>query len=162
MINPAPIASQSSLNVGDHEELKFFLSNRLIPSQFNQELSLQRDIASIYREVCVKLVDRGPRRGFHSVWFQPSDCAKSVGSWSMTRIPLHVISAVGLRRIGGIVAHDADSTPCDFSRPIARFNPDRLISLFTPSRHHVGIHVGLRGPAMCPHRATSPLWVPRD
>ena len=75
------------------------------------------------------------------------------------------------------MAHDANSTQCDFSRPIARFNPDRPIarfnpdrpiarfnpdrpmSLFTPRRHHVGIHVGLRGPAMCPHHATSPPWV---
>ena len=89
----------------------------------------------------------------------------------MMRIPLRVISAVRLREIGGIVAHDADSTSCDFSRPITRFNPDRpiarfnpnhWISLFMPHRHHVGIHVGLRGPAMCPHRTTSPLRVPRD
>ena len=89
----------------------------------------------------------------------------------MTRIPLHVISAMGLRKIGGIVAHDADSTPCDFNRTIARFNPDRpiaqfhsdhLISLVTPRRHHVGIHAGLRGPAMCPHRAMSSLQVPQD
>ena len=54
------------------------------------------------------------------------------------------------------MTHDADSTLCDFSRPIARFNPDRPIarfnldrpiarfnpdrpiSLFTPRRHHVG------------------------
>ena len=90
------------------------------------------DRTSIYREVSTKLVDRGPRRGFHSVRFQPSDRAKSVGSWLMTRISLSVISAVGLRVIDGIVAHDADSTPCDFSRPISRFNPDRPISL---SRH---------------------------
>ena len=34
-INPAPIASQLSLNEGDHEELKIFLSNRLISSRFN-------------------------------------------------------------------------------------------------------------------------------
>ena len=89
----------------------------------------------------------------------------------MTQIPLRVISAIGLRKIGGIVAHDADSTPCDFSRQIARFNPDRPIarfnhdipiSLFMPCRHHVGIYAGLRGPAMCPHCATSPLRVPRD
>ena len=89
----------------------------------------------------------------------------------MTRIPLRVISAIGLREIGGIVAHDVDSTPCDFSHqiarfnldcPIARFNPDRPISLFMPHRHHVGIHVGLRGPAMCLHRATSPLRVSRN
>ena len=87
------------------------------------------------------------------------------------RISLSVISAVGSRVIGGTVAHDADSTPCDFSRrimrfnpdrPIARFNPDHLISLFMPRRHHVGIHVGLRGPAMRLHRATSPPWVLHD
>ena len=51
----------------DHEELKIFLLTCLIPSRFNQELSLQRERTSIYREVCAKLVDRGPRRGFHSV-----------------------------------------------------------------------------------------------
>ena len=39
MINPAPIGSQSSLNGGDHEELKILLKNFLIPSRFNQELS---------------------------------------------------------------------------------------------------------------------------
>ena len=50
------------------------------------------------------------------------------------RISLRVISAVRSRVIGGIVAHDADSTPCDFSRPIARFNPDRPIARFNPDR----------------------------
>ena len=87
------------------------------------------------------------------------------------QISLHVISAVGSHIIGGIVAHDADYTPYDVSlpitqfnpdRPIARFNPDHLISLFTPCRHHIGIHVGLRGPAMCLHRAMSLPWVPHD
>ena len=38
MINPALIGSQSSLNAGDHEELKILLKNCLIPSRFNQEL----------------------------------------------------------------------------------------------------------------------------
>ena len=112
----------------NHGELKILLQIRLISSRINQELGLQRERISIYREVCAKLVHRGPRRGFNSVWFQPSDRAKSVGSWPMTRIPLRVISAVGLREIGGIVAHDADSTPCDFSRPIARCNPNRPIA----------------------------------
>ena len=50
------------------------------------------------------------------------------------RISLRVISAVRSRVIGGIVAHDADSTPCDFSHPIARFNPDRPIARFNPDR----------------------------
>ena len=30
-INPAPIASQLSLNAGDHDELEIFLEIRLIP-----------------------------------------------------------------------------------------------------------------------------------
>ena len=86
-------------------------------------------------------------------------------------ITLRVILAVGSHEIGGIVAHDADSTPCDFSRlivrfildrPIARFDPDRPISLFMPRRHYVGIHVGLRGPAMCLHHAMSPSRVPHN
>ena len=47
-------------------------------------------------------------------------------------------------------------------RPIAQFNLVHLISLFTPRRHRVGIHVGLRGPAMCLHRATSPPGVRHD
>ena len=127
----------------------------------------------------------------HDADFTPCDFSRRMARnwWLVTRISLRVISAVRSRVIGGIVAHDADSTPCDFSRPIARFNPDRPIarfnpdrpiarfnpdcpiarfnpdrpiSLFTPRRHHVGIHVGLRGPAMCPHHATSPPWVPHD
>ena len=36
MINPAPIASQSSLNVGDQNELEIFLEICLIPSQIEQ------------------------------------------------------------------------------------------------------------------------------
>ena len=37
-INPAPIASQSSLNGGDHDELEIFLKIWLIPSRINQKL----------------------------------------------------------------------------------------------------------------------------
>ena len=40
-INPAPIASQSSLNAGgggDHDELEIFLEIRLIPSRIDQKL----------------------------------------------------------------------------------------------------------------------------
>ena len=118
----------------------------------------------------------------HYADFTPCDFSRRIARnwWLVTRISLRLISTVRSRVIGGIVARDADSTPCDFSRPIARFNPerpiarfnpdrliarfnpDRLLSLFTPRRHHVGIHVGLRGPAMCPHRATSLPWVPHD
>ena len=67
MINPAPIASQSSLNARDHDELEIFLEIHLISSQIDQKLSLRRERTSIHREVCAKLVDRGPRHGFHSV-----------------------------------------------------------------------------------------------
>ena len=48
-------------------ELKTFLEIRLISLRIDQKLSLQRERTSIYREVCPKLVDRGPRHGFHSV-----------------------------------------------------------------------------------------------
>ena len=109
----------------------------------------------------------------HDADFTPCDFSRQIARnwWLVTRISLRVISAVGSRVIGGIVAHDTDSTLCDFSHPIARFNHDRpialfnhdrLISLFTSRRHHVGVHVGLRGPAMCLPRATSPPWVPHD
>ena len=38
VINPAPIASQSSLNVGEHDELEIFLETRLISSRVDQKL----------------------------------------------------------------------------------------------------------------------------
>ena len=44
MINPAPIASQSSLNAGDHDELEIFLEIRLIPSRMDQKLKNKREI----------------------------------------------------------------------------------------------------------------------
>ena len=37
-INPAQIPSESSLNGGDHDELKIFLEIRLIPSRIDQKL----------------------------------------------------------------------------------------------------------------------------
>ena len=46
-------------------------------------------------------------------------------SWPTTRISLYVISAVGSCEIGGIVAYDADFTPCNFSCQIARNRWDR-------------------------------------
>ena len=49
MISLAPILSKSSLNTGDHEELKIFLSNCLIPSQFNQELRKIRGDTSVFK-----------------------------------------------------------------------------------------------------------------
>ena len=38
VINPAPIASQSSLNKGDRDELEIFLKIGLIPSRIDQKL----------------------------------------------------------------------------------------------------------------------------
>ena len=58
------------------------------------------EMRPIYRKVYAKLVDRDPRHGFHSVRFQSSDRAK-------------------------LVARDADFTPCNFSRHIARNQWDR-------------------------------------
>ena len=44
MINPTPIFIKiESKRGGDHEELKIFLSNRLIPSRFNQELRNKKE-----------------------------------------------------------------------------------------------------------------------
>ena len=119
----------------------------------------------------------------HYADLTPCDFSRRIARnwWLVRRISLRVISAVGSRVIGGIVANDADSTPFDFSRsiarfnshrpiarfnlnrliarfnpdrPIARFNPVRPISLFRPRRPHIGIRVGLRGPAMCLHHTT--------
>ena len=44
VINPAPIASQSSLNRGDHDELEIFLKICLISSRFDQKLKNKREI----------------------------------------------------------------------------------------------------------------------
>ena len=41
-INPAPIASQLSLNVGGHDELEIFLEICLIPSRIDQKLKNKR------------------------------------------------------------------------------------------------------------------------
>ena len=122
-----------------------------LQKEANKKTDFTLEMRPIYRLVCAKLLDCGPRRGFHSVWFQPSNRAKLVARdadftpcnfsrriarnwWLVMRISLHVISAVRSRVIGGIRAHDADSTPCDFSRPIARFNPNRPIARFNPDR----------------------------
>ena len=42
VINPAPIASQSSLNAGEHDELEIFLETRLISSRVDQKLKNKR------------------------------------------------------------------------------------------------------------------------
>ena len=50
-INPAPIASQLSLNAGGSRRTHDFLSNRLIPSQFNQELKNKEGIHRFLKRI---------------------------------------------------------------------------------------------------------------
>ena len=49
-INPAPIASQSSLNAGDHDELEIFLKIRLIPSRIDQKLKKKRRSTWVFKK----------------------------------------------------------------------------------------------------------------
>ena len=51
VINPAPIGSQSSLNAGDHKELKILLKNCLIPSGFHQELRKEEKNIDFLKEI---------------------------------------------------------------------------------------------------------------
>ena len=48
-INPAPIPSQLSLNMGDHEELKILLQIFLIASRINQKLKNKRRIHHLFK-----------------------------------------------------------------------------------------------------------------
>ena len=48
-INPAPIALQSSLNAGDHEELEIFLKILLIPSRIDQKLRRKKGITLVLK-----------------------------------------------------------------------------------------------------------------
>ena len=60
---------------GDHEELRIFLKNRLIPSRFNQELLKRREYISFYRKFPIK-------NAGHLIWRRRSDdhhFAKFVG-----------------------------------------------------------------------------------
>ena len=50
-INPAPIASQLSLNAGDHEELKILLQIHLIASRINQKLKNKKGIHRFLKEI---------------------------------------------------------------------------------------------------------------
>ena len=51
-INPTPIASQSSLNAGDHDELEIFLEICLIPSRIDQKLKKEKgEYMLFYREI---------------------------------------------------------------------------------------------------------------
>ena len=53
-INPAPIASQSSLNAGDHKELEIFLEIRLIASRINQKLKNKGENTSILKRILAR------------------------------------------------------------------------------------------------------------
>ena len=51
-INPAPIASQSSLNAGgggDHDDLEIFLKIRLIPSRIDQKFKNNEEIHGVLK-----------------------------------------------------------------------------------------------------------------
>ena len=48
-INPTPIASQSTLNVGDHEELMTLLQIRLIASRIDQKMKNKAENTSILK-----------------------------------------------------------------------------------------------------------------
>ena len=50
VINPAPIASELSLNAGDHDELKIFLKIRLIPSRIDQKLRTKKGEYMLFKE----------------------------------------------------------------------------------------------------------------
>ena len=50
VINPAPIASQSSLNEGEHDELEIFLETRLISSRVDQKLKNKRRNTWVFKE----------------------------------------------------------------------------------------------------------------
>ena len=56
-INLAPIPSESSLNAGDHDELKIFLEIRLIPSRIDQKFKNKRgEYMLLKREIDPKIV----------------------------------------------------------------------------------------------------------
>ena len=64
MINPAPIPSESSLNVGDHDELKIFLEIRLIPSRIDQKLKRKKGEIHAFKEgIRPEIVAIGSGRG---------------------------------------------------------------------------------------------------
>ena len=74
VINPTPIGSQSSLNAGDHEELKILLKNHLIPSRFNQELRYKgREEHRFIEKVCE---NRGPFNILKIGWTVPNACSR--------------------------------------------------------------------------------------
>ena len=80
---------------GNHEELKIFLSNRLIPSQFNQELSYKGESSSVFKGDFARN-SRTVWSGERWIWWPRShadrgpsiqgdrghDCA-SIGPWSL-------------------------------------------------------------------------------
>ena len=57
VINPALIASQSSLNAGEHDELEIFLETRLISSRVDQKLkNKEGKYMLLKREIGPKIV----------------------------------------------------------------------------------------------------------
>ena len=50
MINPASIASQLSLNAGNHDEIEIFLEIRLIPFTNRSKVEEQERNTSIFKE----------------------------------------------------------------------------------------------------------------
>ena len=55
-INPAPIPSESSINAGDHDELKIFLEICLIHSRINEKLKNKEGVHEfLKREIGPKL-----------------------------------------------------------------------------------------------------------
>ena len=73
----------------NHEELKIFLQNRLISQRFGQKFVTKREEH--------RLIGNFPRKMWtvhFTMRFEPSDRAKSVGSWPTTRVFLGLISVV--------------------------------------------------------------------
>ena len=64
VINPAPIASQSSLNAGEHDELEIFLETRLISLRVDQKLkNKEGKYMLLKREIRPEIVAIGSGRG---------------------------------------------------------------------------------------------------
>ena len=113
VLNPALILIKiESKRGGDHKELKIFLSNRLIPSRFNQELRTKENTSFFYKRISARNVGRPFDDKRRAV-----DHVKPKGSWPTTRstIAFHLSSmmkiygfwAIQSHETMRIVAHDA-------------------------------------------------------
>ena len=67
MINPVPIGLQWSINVMGSRRTHDLTFKSLNSFTIQSRVKFTKERTSIYREVCAKLVDRGPRRGFYSL-----------------------------------------------------------------------------------------------